>query len=93
MLDAFNRARAGAGGERLAAQGNAQVAPLARALLLHADPGYVSDVGQIVGNVVYGLIARFTEGQITITDILPALERTVFLLTTSERLSRQPASG
>jgi AcrR family transcriptional regulator len=67
--------------------------PQARALLRYADRDYVGDFGMIVGNVAYGLIARFTEGQIAVTDILPTLERTVRRLTTDapERPSSEPA--
>ena len=54
---------------------------LASALPPFADSEYIADIGQIIGNVVYGLIARFTEGQIAMSEILPALERTVFRLT------------
>jgi len=37
----------------------------------------------IVSSVVYGLLGRFAAGEIAITEILPSLDRTVHLLTTS----------
>jgi hypothetical protein len=80
---------AGTRGSRLAEQGIALVSPVASPLLGYGDSVYVSDIEQIFGNLAYGLIARFTEGQIAITEILPVLERTVFrLMPHPERSSR-----
>lgn len=81
LLQAYHLAEFGPGGERLRSQGTAAVEPVSRAALKEADPEIASDVEMILGNVVYALIARFTAGQIEITEILPTLERTVFRLT------------
>jgi len=81
MLRAFHRARTRPGGERLEMHAIATIGePLARALLERAEPGFVRDVGMILSNVRYALIARFTDDRIAITDILPAMERAVFWL-------------
>jgi TetR/AcrR family transcriptional regulator, cholesterol catabolism regulator len=81
MLEAYHRAETGPGGERLRLQGMTTVEPISRTALEAADAEIASDIEMILGNVVYALIARFADGQIEITDILPALERTVFRLT------------
>jgi AcrR family transcriptional regulator len=81
MLKAYHRAVTGPGGERLEAQGWALVEPVARASFKDADPEQARDVETILPYVVYGLIGRFTDGHIAITDILPILERAVARLT------------
>lgn len=85
MLRAFHRARLGAGGDRLDRQGVAAVDPAARAALGSHDPDYLQDVELILTNVVYGVIARFTDGGMSIGEILPVLERAVYRLTTDNR--------
>lgn len=85
MLRAFHRARLGSGGDRLDLQGVAAVEPAARAALGSDDPDYVRDVELILRNVVYGVIARFTDGDMAIEEVLPTLERAVYRLTTDNR--------
>jgi TetR/AcrR family transcriptional regulator, cholesterol catabolism regulator len=81
MLEAYHRAQAGPGGERLRLQGRMAAEPVARAMFKDGDPELARDVEIILGNVVYALIARFADGQIAITDILPTVERAVLRLT------------
>jgi AcrR family transcriptional regulator len=86
VVEAYHRARSGPGGERLDLHGLAMVHPIVKAALPDADPQYVSDIELIHGYVVRGAIARFADGEIAVTDILPILERALFLLTTDVRL-------
>lgn len=81
MLEVFHRARSGPGGHRLEAQGFAALLPAADAVLAGADPGYVDDLGRILTNLSYGLIGRYVDGTLDITEILPTLERAVHRLT------------
>ncbi|MGW4330653.1 TetR family transcriptional regulator [Nocardia sp. NPDC004573] len=81
MLEAYYRARSSPGGRRLDAQGFDAVLPAASALLAGADPAYIADIALVLTNMIYALIGRFTNADLDITDILPALERTVRRLT------------
>lgn len=81
MLKAYHRAVTGPGGERLEAQGATLVGPVARAVLKDADPDHARDIEMILRYLVYGLIGRFTDGRLAVTDILPLLERAVARLT------------
>jgi AcrR family transcriptional regulator len=92
MLVAYHRARSGPGGERLDQHGNAVVKPIVEAALPGADPQFLADVELIHSYVVRAAIARFADGEIAITDILPILERTLFRLTTDNRLGRTPST-
>jgi TetR/AcrR family transcriptional regulator, cholesterol catabolism regulator len=85
MLEAYHRARSGPGGERLDRHGMAVVRPIVEAALPGADPQYLSDVELVHGHVVRGAIARFADGEIPVTDILPILERALFVLTADVR--------
>jgi TetR/AcrR family transcriptional regulator, cholesterol catabolism regulator len=85
MLAAYHRARTGPNGKRLDQHGMAIVEPIVEAALAGADPQYLSDVELVHGHVVRGAIARFAEGEIEVTDILPILERALFRLTTDNR--------
>lgn len=85
MLEAYHRAVTGTSGERLQLHGLAVVKPIVQAALPGADPQYLSDIELIHGHVVRAVIARFADGEIAITDILPILERTLFRLTTDNR--------
>jgi TetR/AcrR family transcriptional regulator, cholesterol catabolism regulator len=86
MLKAYYRARCGPGGERLVLSGMTIVKPIVDAALPGADPEYLSDVEMIHEHVTRAAIARFAEGEIAITDVLPILERALFRLTTDNRL-------
>ncbi|MCX4095215.1 TetR family transcriptional regulator [Nocardia sp. alder85J] len=99
MLEAFHRARSGPGGTRLDAQGFDAVIPVAGQIFGGADPEYVADVGLVLTNMIYALIARFTERTIEIGEILPTLERVIGRLTSNNEvaaaaaLTRRPAPG
>jgi len=86
MLEAYHWARSGPGGERLVLKGMAIVKPIVEAALPGADPEYLSDIEMIHGHVTRAAIARFAQGEIAVTDILPILERALFRLTTDNRL-------
>ncbi|KZS56893.1 TetR family transcriptional regulator [Mycobacterium kansasii] len=81
MLRAYYRARSAPGGQRLVSRGLDAVVPAAMAVLGEADPDLVADLPPIVSNLAYGLVARFTAGEIAITEILPTLDRALFRLT------------
>ncbi|WP_218719487.1 MULTISPECIES: TetR family transcriptional regulator [Nocardia] len=81
MLEAYHHARTGPGGERLDTQGLTAVLPVAEIALRDLDPGYLDDLGLILGNMALALIGRFAAGTLPITGILPTLERTVYRMT------------
>ncbi|WP_167480147.1 TetR family transcriptional regulator [Mycobacterium pseudokansasii] len=81
MLRAYYRARSAPGGQQLVSRGLDAVVPAAMAVLGEADPDLVADLPPIVSNLAYGLVARFTAGEIAITEILPTLDRALFRLT------------
>lgn len=76
MLDAFVRASSGAGGERLFAQGIASAEPMMTAFE-GLDQSDVSDLSEILTNVTYGAMSRYVVGDIPVSGILPAIERTL----------------
>jgi AcrR family transcriptional regulator len=86
MLEAYHRAVTSSSGERLVMHGLAIVRPIVEAALSDADSQYLSDVELIHGHVTRAVIARFADGEIAITDVVPILERTLFRLTTDNRL-------
>jgi TetR/AcrR family transcriptional regulator, cholesterol catabolism regulator len=92
MLEAFNRARSGPGGERLQLQGANAIVPVMRTVLERGDPAYVEDVGVVLTSVSHGLIARFAAGEIDIAEILPTLERAVFRITTNNEPAARATS-
>ncbi|MCP2276140.1 TetR family transcriptional regulator [Nocardia amikacinitolerans] len=81
MLTAYYRARSGPGGQRLDTQGFDAVLPAATVLFTGIDPDYIADVGLVLSNMVYALVGRFANEDLAITEILPALERTIARLT------------
>jgi AcrR family transcriptional regulator len=89
MLDAFVRASSAAGGERLFAQGVASVRPMAEAFdRLH--PSDVADLSEILTNVTYGAMSRYVVGDLPVSGILPAIERTLsWLRDPSEEVPHQ----
>ena len=82
MLLAFFRVRPAPGGESLSVRGFDLVVPVGMAVLADVDSAFVAELEAILSALVYGLVGRFRDGQIEITDILPTIDRTVFLLTT-----------
>jgi TetR/AcrR family transcriptional regulator, cholesterol catabolism regulator len=96
ILEAHYRLRMGPSGEWLMGQGKSIVEPLTGTALENADPAYVSDLQLIFCHAHRGAMARFADGEIAVTDILPILERTLWRLTAddvpvTERLS--PPAG
>lgn len=81
MLAAYFRARTGPSGKRLLRRGLDVVVPTALDVLAGVDEAFIADMDTVIANVVYGLLARFAAGEIAITDILPAIDRTVYRLT------------
>jgi AcrR family transcriptional regulator len=75
MLEAHYRLRAGSSGEWLKSQGKEIVAPLTATALKDADPDYVSDLKLIYCHLHRGVMARFADGEIAVTEILPILEQ------------------
>lgn len=77
MAEAFVRARMSPAGDRLVDQGFAAVEPIVKSVLDGTDPDVAEDIRMILSNVVYALFVRYAAGEIAVTDVLPALERTV----------------
>ncbi|MFD4430652.1 TetR family transcriptional regulator [Nocardia sp. NPDC058497] len=93
MLEAYHHARTGPGGERLDSQGLIAVLPAVELFLRDLDPGYLEDLGLILGNMALALIGRFAAGTLPITEILATMERTVYRLTAdNEAASRRGAT-
>ena len=82
MLRVYHRARSGPGGEQLDLQGMKKVEPVARAFLEGLDPAYAEDIAHAMTYLICGSIYRFSIGEIGVTDILPAIGRTLYRLTT-----------
>jgi TetR/AcrR family transcriptional regulator, cholesterol catabolism regulator len=85
MLEAYHRARSGPGGERLVLQGMIIVKPIIEAALPDVDPAWLADVEMIHSHVTRAAIARFADGEIEVTEILPILEQTLLRLTMDNR--------
>ncbi|OBF53653.1 TetR family transcriptional regulator [Mycobacterium sp. 852002-50816_SCH5313054-b] len=81
MLRSYFRARSGPGGDRLIQRGVDAVVPVAKSILAQVDSGYAQDLELILTGVIFGFLARFTQGEIEVTEIVPGLERAVFWLT------------
>ncbi|MFC3961905.1 TetR family transcriptional regulator [Nocardia jiangsuensis] len=81
LLIAYFRARAATGGEVLVQRGFEAVVPAAMTALAGVDPAFVRDLEVILSSLVYGLLGRFAGGEIAVTEILPAVDRTVYWLT------------
>ncbi|WP_319945270.1 TetR family transcriptional regulator [Nocardia macrotermitis] len=82
LLTAYFRARSAPGGEQLMQRGLDAVVPPAMAALDGVDPEFVQDLNTIVSSLVYGLLGRFAGGEIEVGEIVPAIDRTVYWLTT-----------
>lgn len=81
MLRSYFRARSGPGGDRLIQRGVDAVVPVAKSILAPVDSAYAQDLELILTGVIFGFLARFTQGEIEVTEIVPGLERAVFWLT------------
>ena len=93
MLRAYVRARTGPGGHRLVEHGFDVVVPTARAILARADDRFAGDLEMILSGVIYGQLSQFAAGNLAVTDILPAVERTIFWLTTAHDSLRSSSSS
>jgi TetR/AcrR family transcriptional regulator, cholesterol catabolism regulator len=81
MLTAYFRARATPGGQQLVRHGLDMALPAFLAVLGDVEDSFIADLDTIISTLVYGLLGRFTAGEIAVTDILPILDRAVFRLT------------
>jgi AcrR family transcriptional regulator len=81
MLTAFFRARSSPNGHVLFRRGLDIVVPAGLDVLVGVDEGFIRDLDTVLSSVVYGLLGRFALGEIAVTDIVPALDRTVYWLT------------
>nr|WP_068272249.1 TetR family transcriptional regulator [Aldersonia kunmingensis] len=88
LLAAYFRVRASTRGEMLVSHGLEAVFPAAMAALVDVDIEFVQDIDAILQSLVYGLMGRFTAGEIEVTDIVPAIDRTVFWLTSGYEATR-----
>ncbi|WP_040830219.1 TetR family transcriptional regulator [Nocardia jiangxiensis] len=82
LLTAYFRARSAPGGEMLLRHGLDAVVPAAMAALDGVDADFVRDLDTILSSLVYGLLGRFACGEIEVSAIVPAVDRTVHWLTT-----------
>ncbi|WP_067668699.1 TetR family transcriptional regulator [Nocardia miyunensis] len=82
LLAAYFRARSAPGGDALIRRGFEAVVPAAMAVLDGVDSDFVDDLDTVVSSLVYGLLGRFARGEIEVRQIVPALDRTVYWLTT-----------
>ncbi|BBY18224.1 TetR/AcrR family transcriptional regulator [Mycolicibacterium litorale] len=89
MLTAYFRARSSpASGQKLLQRGLDVVVPAGLELLAGVDDDFIADLNAVVASVVYGLLGRFSTGEIVITEILPTLDRTVYWLTAGYEAKR-----
>ena len=79
MLQVFVRASATSGRYRLRAQGEAAMEPRQTAFD-GVDQSWADDINMILTNVVEGVLTRYVNGELPITEILKSLERTLFRL-------------
>ena len=93
MLTAFFRARATPGGQQLFRRGLDITVPSFMQVLASVDDAFVRDLETILATVIYGLLGRFAAGELAITEILPSLDRTVYLLTSGYDASRRLSTG
>jgi TetR/AcrR family transcriptional regulator, cholesterol catabolism regulator len=81
MLRAYFRVRATPGGQQLVRHGLDMAVPTFFEVLGDIEEGFIADLDTIISTLVYGLLGRFTAGEIAVTDIVPILDRAVFRLT------------
>jgi AcrR family transcriptional regulator len=91
MLTAYFRARSSQSGQQLLQRGLDIVVPAGLELLADVDDAFVADFNDVILNVVYGLLGRFSTGEIDITEILPTLDRAVHWLTTGYEAAKDSA--
>ncbi len=81
MLTAYFRVRATAGGQQLVRHGLDMAVPAFFQVLGDIEEDFLADLDTTISTLVYGLLGRFTAGEIAVTEILPILDRAVFRLT------------
>jgi AcrR family transcriptional regulator len=81
MLTAYFRVRATAGGQQLVRHGLDMAVPAFFQVLGDIEEDFLADLDTTISALVYGLVGRFTAGEIAVTEILPILDRAVFRLT------------
>ena len=81
MLVAYHRARSSTTGSALLHRGLDVVVPAAMDALAGVDEGFIADLDAVISSLVYGLLGRFAAGEISITDIVPSLERAIYWMT------------
>jgi AcrR family transcriptional regulator len=81
MLTAYFRVRATAGGQQLVRHGLDMAVPTFFQVLGDIEEDFLADLDTTISTLVYGLVGRFTAGEIAVTEILPILDRAVFRLT------------
>jgi AcrR family transcriptional regulator len=81
MLTAYFRVRATAGGQQLVRHGLDVAVPAFFQVLGDIEEDFLADLDTTISTLVYGLVGRFTAGEIAVTEILPILDRAVFRLT------------
>lgn len=89
IVKAYFRARAAPGGQRLVHRGLDMVVPAAMEVLAGVEEDFIHDLDTVISSLVYGLVGRFTAGEIAITEILPSIDRTVFWLIRGYEASRR----
>ena len=83
MLTAYFRARAAPGGQQLVRHGLDMAVPAFFEVLGDVEDRFIADLDTIISTLVYGLLGRFTAGEIAVTEILLILDRAVFSLTSA----------
>lgn len=87
MLFAYFQVRTVVGDRDLGMDSFDPVIRIGRSVMSDVDPEFVTELQSILSAVVYGLVGRCRENQIAISDIMPTIDRTVFLLTTGYQAS------
>ena len=93
MLTAYFRARATPGGQQLVRHGLDMAVPAFFEVLGDIEESFIADLDTVVSTLVYGLLGRFTAGEIDVTDIVPILDRAVFRLTSGYEAKRKKAAN
>ncbi len=88
MLKAYYRSRSATGRGLLLDRGLDFVVPAAMAVLDGVDADFVDDLDSVLSTLIFGLSGRFAAGELAITDILPAIERTVRWFTAGYEATR-----
>ncbi|HNM83403.1 MAG TPA: TetR family transcriptional regulator [Mycobacterium sp.] len=81
MLRAYFRVRSSPNGQKLFRWGLDLVEPAGREIFAGVDEEFVADFNDVISSVIYGLLGRYSAGEIAVTDILPILDRTVYWVT------------